>query len=135
MKRKKRACEMFWRWLELSHGVKRPKVFYHWRNKAVELDDEFGFGVIVVPYNETVEIHIAADWPKYAVLEMIAHEFVHYLQHIKGEKLCLENKDLQEREAHYVARQLLIEYREYVKRLRAWRSGGKAVYGDRQGSD
>lgn len=111
MRRSRRYAKNFTNYLFSTYGVPRIPVIIHWGYDVVETPVGCGFGVYMERTDGTDRsIHIAAG--KYGtscMLKSIAHEFVHYLQHLHDRSF--EDGPQIEADADYWANALYNQWR------------------------
>ena len=128
MKKSKRHVKNFINYLFEAYKVPRIPVRVHWGYDVVETPGGAGFGV----YMENADgsnpcIHVGCGKLGTGVaMECIAHEFVHYMQHLN--KRGWNNIPELEEEAEYYANALYNQYR-INKKSKTMRIDGLANVG------
>lgn len=111
MKKSKRHVKNFINYLFEAYKVPRIPVRVHWGYDVVETPGGTGFGVYIENADGSNPcIHVGCGkLGTGATMECIAHEFVHYMQHLHGRGW--ENIPALEEEAEYYAYALYNQYR------------------------
>lgn len=93
MKKKREVCRLI-NYLFTKYKVKKIPIRIHWKNDALCVGKECAFGMFQWYDNGDAEIHIAGKGiGKEGIIELIAHEFVHYLQWIKKKEMSEEEAE------------------------------------------
>ena len=102
MNKAKRHARNFINHLFGTYQVPRIPVYIHWRyNTVINNDDEHVFGLFCYDDGDNPPcIHVAGrQIGNTGVMSVIAHEFVHYLQHLHGRDM--DNVQQVEADADY----------------------------------
>lgn len=106
MNKKKRFVKRFMNHLFGMYNVPRIPVYIHYEYPSlVDPEGNFCFATYVYEDNKPGCIHAAGDVGTTTLMLIIAHEFVHYVQHIRGRNM--EDTDVIERDAEYWANGLM----------------------------
>ena len=118
MKKKKRFVERFINHLFGVYNAKRVPIYVHYGYKScIATDGRECFGCYSYPKNDgegETCIHVAGDLGTTTLLQVIAHEFVHYIQHINGRDM---NDEAVEDDAEYWGAGLMGQWLINKKRI------------------
>lgn len=92
--KKKREVNRLINYLFTKYRVKKIPIKIHWKHSAISAEAEMAFGMFRWYDNGDAEIHVAGKGiGKAGVIELIAHEFVHYMQWINKKEMSEEEAE------------------------------------------
>lgn len=114
MNRKRKQIQSFDQWCRNTFRLEHIPTHILYKEKAIATETGVGFGLTVVMNGEIHSVWVAGKWPKKIVMKLLAHEYAHCIQHIKGQ-------DYDEQKADEMAEYMLINYKESLKIKKRWK--------------